>query len=1127
MDIGDWTSFAAGAAVGIAGALGVRRMGRRRAQESATAAAPPVEPPVAPDPTPLAVAERVESLGPLRQRVGAALEEVGERVSHARDFLDMDDFKTAVARLADPAETSLEAVLGYALGTNWGLACAAFEALIRRDDRAGACDRAIAGFITLPPGTAHFALRYFDSLDERPPAGAPAVFIKEWWINFPNACASFRESFARREALGDPPTFGDFLTRPKAVAPAVVEKFLAAVDHPYAKALEAEARRAAEARVDDEFLKGFGRFWPAEPDPLLVEPDGWRDALDRAEAGVLSDPARSVVVSGDPRSGKTSFLRLLGERLKAGGWRVFEAGAAELMSDQVYIGQLEGRVRQTVAELEAGKKVAWCVGDIALMAESGTHRGQAASLLDQILPAVNAGRLVILAETSREGMTRLVQARPSLRTQLAAIRLEPFDDASLDAFAQELGARLSEGQGPAVAPEAVETALQFSRQYFGSSPVPGVVADVLKRSAQQARAARIAEVGRSAVIAALAQVTGLPAAILDDTARVDLSEVRAFFSTRVIGQEEAVETVTARIAMLKAGLIDPNRPVGVFFFAGPTGTGKTELAKTLAEFLFGSPDRMARLDMSEFQTSESTVKILGERGRGETDSLVSRIRKQPFSVILLDEFEKAHPNVWDLFLQVFDDGRLTDANGYEVDFRHTLIILTSNLGAVSHRSSGLGFTPSRDAYGEEQVLKAVSQAFRPEFVNRLDKVVVFKPLSRELMGAILRKELAQVLERRGLRNRDWAVEWEPSALDFLLDRGFSPEMGARPLKRAIDQHLLAPLAATLVEHRFPEGGQFLFVRSNGQALEVEFVDPNGEPALAAVGPGPAGSLAEMILQPRGSADERAMLEAGVEALEQTFESDPWLELKARLEREASAPDIWEQADRHQVFARLERVDRVQEAARTARRLDGRLGRGRSQAPSREMICRLALQLHLLQAGVEDVLEDAPVEALIRVEPALDSGAGAEAAAAWAERLAAMYRLWAERRRMPFDLVEPRAGSAGRTILRVSGFGAFRTLARETGLHVLEEGPVRSIRRTVARVRVAAGPMEDPPTERLWTGLSELLDRAEADAAAVARRYRDGQAPLVRDARGGWRSGRVEAVLGGDFDLMGLLAQEAA
>ena len=387
------------------------------------------------------------------------------------------------------------------------------------------------------------------------------------------------------------------------------------------------------------------------------------------------------------------------------------------------------------------------------------------------------------------------------------------------------------------------------------------------------------------MIQTLSQLTGLPASILDNKERVDLAAIRAFFSARVMGQDEAVGAVVERIAMLKAGLNDPGKPIGVFLFAGPTGTGKTELAKTAAEFLFGSAERLIRLDMSELQTPESTVKILGSpETPGDADLLIGRVRKQPFSVVLLDEFEKAHGHVWDLFLQVFDDGRLTDTLGHVADFRHCLIILTTNLGATGHRGSGLGFAPTAEAYTGDHVLRAIGATFRPEFQNRLDKVIVFHPLTRDLMRTILKKELSRVLERRGLKDREWAVEWEASAQEFLLEKGFSPEMGARPLKRAIEQYVIAPLAATIVEKRFPEGDQFVFIRSDGRAIQAEFVDPDGGTAAAAGADGAASppALPTMILAPDGSAAEVGVLEAEHAGIAEALGSAEWEDLKERL-----------------------------------------------------------------------------------------------------------------------------------------------------------------------------------------------------------------------------------------------------
>src|SRR5207342_288163 len=214
------------------------------------------------------------------------------------------------------------------------------------------------------------------------------------------------------------------------------------------------------------------------------------------------------------------------------------------------------------------------------------------------------------------------------------------------------------------------------------------------------------------------------------------------------------------------------------------------------------------------------------------------------------------------------------------DFRHCIIILTTNLGATSHRTSGLGFAPTADAFTDGQIMRAIGQTFRPEFQNRLDKVIVFRPLTRDLMREILKKELSRVLERRGLKYRDWAVEWEASAQEFLLEKGFSPDMGARPLKRAIDQYVIAPLAATIVERRFPEGEQFVFFRSDGRAIQAEFVDPDadlssGLPAGAVEFGAHAPSLPSMILGPRGIASEVQFLEAECASLQRSLSAPEW------------------------------------------------------------------------------------------------------------------------------------------------------------------------------------------------------------------------------------------------------------
>ena len=1087
---------------------------------------PPRE--TAPPPASTPPPEREEPLADKLRRLENVFSPTADSAAHPREFEDQPAFREAAALLAADA-VPLKTVVQYALGSNWELACAALCALGSRADRAEGGNRVLAGFDRLTPWAMYFALSYFLTLPLRPPPAAPFVNPKDWWRDNQIVTMIAQDYFDESELFGDEATFGDALDALPAASFPPVRGFLERLQSPFANRLIQEIAAKQRGIVDRAFLTSFGRFWTdAGKLEFLVEPEAWAGMLRQGEATVAAQPFRSLLASGEPRIGKTSFFRLLAKRLERSGWTVFEAGGAELMAGQQWFGQLEGRIQKAVEELSAKKKLIWYIPDILQIALSGTHQGQAASILDQILPAITAGRLIVWTEASAAGAARLLRLRPQLRNLFETIRFEPLSNEETLSIASAAMAHIAAESRLKIGPDCAGTALSAARQYLSGTSLPGSVLDLLTSTVARVLKDGSGAVTPASVIVSLSQATGIPAAILDSKERADLASIRKYFEARVMGQTEAVSTIVDRIAMLKAGLSDPGKPIGVFLFAGPTGTGKTELAKTLAEFLFGSADRLIRLDMSEYQAHDSTWKILGAADPTlQTETLIGRVRKQPFSVVLLDEFEKAHANVWDLFLQVFDDARLTDAAGHEADFRHCIVILTTNLGATAHRSADLGFLPSASSFSNEQVVRAVSQTFRPEFQNRLDKVIVFQPLTRELMRNILKKELGRVLERRGFKDREWAVEWEGSALEFLLEKGFSPEMGARPLKRAIDQYLIAPLAATIVERRFPEGDQFLFIRSDGKAIQAEFVDPDAdgtEPpgAVRPLAEGERVPLAAMILAASGTAAEVQSLEEAYAEMVAALGSEAWQAQKLQAAQQMAAKDFWGRPERFEVLARVALMDRVRAASGTAESFRSRLAKApaRGGKSSKELISRLALQLHLIGEGIKDALEGAPIEAALTVEPALDGGSEGLEVQGWCGQLLDMYRGWAAARNMQLSEARGRPGEA--PVLLIAGFGAYRGLLQEAGLHIMElPGEDKNLERVTARVRVAPAPLGDLPPNKLRSGLAAAFSQTAA-ANSLVRRYRDGASPLVRDMAAGWRSGRLDAVLRGDFDLIGAI-----
>ena len=477
--------------------------------------------------------------------------------------------------------------------------------------------------------------------------------------------------------------------------------------------------------------------------------------------------------------------------------------------------------------------------------------------------------------------------------------------------------------------------------------------------------------------------------------------------------------------------------------------------------------------------------------------------------------------------------------------------MDAHLGGQAAARAGLGFDQDSGGFRVADVDRAVARAFRPEFLNRLDRVVVFRPLTREVMREILDKELRDVQQRRGLRNREWAVVWEDSALEFLLDRGFSPTLGARPLKRAIERYLLTPLAETIVQGTFPVGDQFLYIQAQDDRLLAEFIDPGapddspcdadpdgGEGPCATSADGVPGCLAAIALHPGGSAVEYAELVRNLEQLRSQIGSPAWRDAKSLALSMMALPEFWDSPDRHSVLGEVEYRERVENGLATAGNLVEKIAPTDAGAPPRyprRLVGQAAGRLHLLELAYRSLEMQSTWEAIISVEGMQGSSAEDGGADQLVNRLGGMYRQWGKRRKMRILVLEDRPCRSGRgrsLLLGVSGYAAHDILAPETGLHIWEH-PDRwgSKSSTQARVLVRVAPL---PDDRPIDGVADWLAAAHGvmagsspGAPAIVRIYREQPDPLVKDRIRGWRTGRLDRVLDGDFDLLGACAETAA
>ncbi|AGC46561.1 ClpA/B family protein [Myxococcus stipitatus DSM 14675] len=518
-----------------------------------------------------------------------------------------------------------------------------------------------------------------------------------------------------------------------------------------------------------------------------------------AEA-VTSASRASVLLVGPPSVGKTSLVHELVHRAEAApsghplhGLEVYSTSGGRIMAGMRYLGQWQARVQHMIEELRVRRAVLHMDSLAELLSLGGGDTGL--DVARHLLPALEGGEVTLVLEATPEDVARAERTHGAFLQALRHLTVPPLSPVAARTAVLHASQRVAKSRKVRFTPDALDRAAELTER-FGEGPPPGGAVSLLR--AATATQASSKDVDAGAVTQAFCTRTGYPRELVDTSIRLDPDALLRRFRERIVGQDEATLLLRNLIVTLKTGLADPSRPLGAFLLLGPTGVGKTESALALAEYLFGDVARLARFDMAEYAAPGSAARLVGEVG-GQQGGLARRVREQPFGVVLLDEVEKADAGVHDLLLQVLGEGRLTDGTGRTVSFRNTVVLLTSNLGADS-ASRSLGFSGDSPRNMEAHYLGAATAFFRPELLNRLDQVVPYRALGPDIIRTLVRRTLETALSREGLTRRGVKVTFGDDLVDFLARTGFDARYGARPLKRAVEQHAVVPLAQWLAAH---------------------------------------------------------------------------------------------------------------------------------------------------------------------------------------------------------------------------------------------------------------------------------------------------------------------------------------
>jgi ATP-dependent Clp protease ATP-binding subunit ClpC len=583
-------------------------------------------------------------------------------------------------------------------------------------------------------------------------------------------------------------------------------------------------------------LDRYGRDLTAQAAAGKISEAVARETEIRAVARTLARSKKNnPLLLGDAGVGKTAIVEGLAYAINRKiaptpllDRRIVQIEIGTLVAGTSLRGQFEERLIGIVEEIKRAGNVILFIDEIHTIVGAGDTIDSNLDAANILKPALARGEIMCIGATTHEEYRRAIAQDPALARRFRTIDVEEPSEKATITILQGQRDRLEKHHGISIIPDAVETAVRMSVRYLPDKRLPDKALDLLDEACTRVTIRTVhpdiaeeprSEVTSSDIAAVLSEWTGIPVSELNADEKRRLTGLEEALRAKVIGQNKAIRIVADAIKTARAGLSDPHRPIGVFLFLGTSGVGKTELARALADFLFGSEDAMIRLDMSEFHDAHTVARLIGSppgykesnRGGQLTDSL----RRRPYSVVLLDEIEKAAPEVFDLFLQIFDEGRLSDAHGRPVDARHSVFIMTSNIG-TKESSKTLGFGGGDDD-AEPDFSPYLKQFFRVEFLNRVDEVVTFRSLNRNDLSSILDLQLQELYIR--LREQKLTLELSDDARHTIVEAGFDPVKGARPLKRAIERLLTRPLSTSIVEERFKAGETIVVIAGSSGQLD--------------------------------------------------------------------------------------------------------------------------------------------------------------------------------------------------------------------------------------------------------------------------------------------------------------------